>query len=200
MERRLTQRGRERRASIMRAAAQRFADQGYHQTAVAEIVDELAVGKGVFYWYFESKEALFCEILRDAQLSLRRRQQQTLMAATDPLEKIGLGMLATMRWLDENRHMFNLFQFAATEVAFVPVLRQGADVGAADTTKHVKDAMLAGRIPDGDPEMLTHAIIGVTNELARRFVQTRREDPDAVAAAATAFVLHGLLGMAEVPA
>lgn len=197
MERRLTQRGRERRASIMRAAAQRFADQGYHQTAVAEIVDELAVGKGVFYWYFESKEALFCEILRDAQLSLRRRQQQTLMAAEDPVEKIGLGMLATMRWLDENRHMFNLFQFAATEVAFVPVLRQGADVGAADTTKHVKDAMLSGRIPDGDPEMLTHAIIGVTNELARRFVQTRREEPDVVAAAATAFVLRGLLGVAE---
>ena len=55
--------------------------------------------------------------------------------------------------------------------------------------------MLAGRIPDGDPEMLTHAIIGVTNELARRFVQTRREDPDAVAGAATAFVLRGLLGL-----
>ena len=125
MERRLTQRGRDRRASIMSAAAQRFADQGYHQTAVAEIVDELAVGKGVFYWYFDSKEALFCEILRDAQLSLRRRQQQTLLAASDPIEKISLGMLATMRWLDENRHMFNLFQFAATEVAFVPVLRQG---------------------------------------------------------------------------
>jgi AcrR family transcriptional regulator len=182
----------------MRAAAQRFADQGYHQTAVAEIVDELAVGKGVFYWYFESKEALFCEILRDAQLSLRRRQHQTLIAADDPIEKISLGMLATMRWLDENRHMFNLFQFAATEVAFVPVLRQGAEVGAADTTKHVKDAMLAGRIPDGDPEMLTHAIIGVTNELARRFIQTRREEPDVVAAAATAFVLRGLLGQVEV--
>ena len=57
--------------------------------------------------------------------------------------------------------------------------------------------MLAGRIPDGDPEMLTHAIIGVTNELARRFVQTRREEPDVVAAAATAFVLRGLLGYSK---
>ena len=39
MERRLTQRGRERRATLMRSAAQRFAEQGYHQTSVAEIVD-----------------------------------------------------------------------------------------------------------------------------------------------------------------
>ena len=195
MERRLTQRGRERHATLMGAAARRFAEQGYHQTSVAEIVDELAVGKGVFYWYFESKEELFCEILRDAQLSLRRRQQHTLASTTEPLEKITLGMLGTMRWLDENRHMFNLFQFAATEVAFLPVLRQGADVGAADTTRHIKDAMLVGAIPDGDPEFLTHAIIGVTNELARRFIQTRREEPDVVAALATAFVLNGLLGL-----
>jgi AcrR family transcriptional regulator len=179
---------------LMRAAAERFAEQGYHQTAVSEIVDELAVGKGVFYWYFDSKEELFCEILRDAQLSLRRRQQQTIGASDDPLDKISLGMLATMRWLDENRHMFNLFQFAATEVAFAPVLRQGADLAAADISKHVKAAMLAGRIPDGDPELLTHAVIGVTNELARRFVATRRQDPDAVASAANAFLLSGLLG------
>lgn len=195
MERRLTTRGRERRSTLMQAAARRFAEQGYHQTSVAEIVDELAVGKGVFYWYFESKEELFCEILRDAQLSLRRRQRHTLASAIDPLDKIALGMLGTMRWLDENRHMFNLFQFAATEVAFFPVLRQGADVGAADTTRHVRDAMLAGQIPEGDPEFLTHAIIGVTNELARRFIQTRREDPDVVAETATAFVLRGLLGI-----
>ncbi len=195
MERRLTQRGRQRRATLMAAAARRFAEQGYHQTSVAEIVDELAVGKGVFYWYFDSKEELFCEILRDAQLSLRRRQQHTLAAATDPIEKIALGMLGTMRWLDENRHMFNLFQFAATEVAFLPVLRQSADVGAADTTRHIKDAMLAGQIPDGDPEFLTHAIIGTTNELARRFIQTRREEPDVVAQAATTFVMRGLLGI-----
>lgn len=194
MERRLTQRGRERRATIMHAAARRFAEQGYHQTSVAEIVDELGVGKGVFYWYFDAKEELFCEILRDAQLSLRRRQQATIAETSDPMEKLSLGMLGTMRWLAENRHMFNLFQFAATEVAFAPVLRQGADAGVADTMKHVKDAMIQGRIPDGDPEMFTHAIIGVTNELARRFIQTRREDPDTVALAGASFILNGLLG------
>jgi AcrR family transcriptional regulator len=199
MERRLTQRGKERRARLMVAAALRFAEQGYHQTSVAEIVDELGVGKGVFYWYFDSKDELFCEILRDAQLSLRRRQQHAIADETDPLEKLSLGMLGTMQWLADNRHMFNLFQFAATEVAFAPVLRQSADVGAADTVKHVKDAMLMGRIPDGDPEMLSHAIIGVTNELARRFVQTRREEPDVVARAGADFIRNGLLGTLAAP-
>ena len=48
-------------------AATRFAENGYHPTSVAEIVQGLGVGKGVFYWYFDSKEELFLEILREAQ-------------------------------------------------------------------------------------------------------------------------------------
>ena len=51
-------------------AAHRFAANGYHPTSVAEIVDGMGVGKGVFYWYFSSKEELFGEILRDAQHDL----------------------------------------------------------------------------------------------------------------------------------
>ena len=59
-------------------AARRFAENGYHPTSVAEIVQGMGVGKGVFYWYFSSKEELFAEILRDAQHDLRRRQQHSI--------------------------------------------------------------------------------------------------------------------------
>ena len=48
-------RGRDRRHQLMEYAAQRFAEGGYHPTSVADIVDGLNVGKGVFYWYFSSK-------------------------------------------------------------------------------------------------------------------------------------------------
>ena len=63
--RRLTQRGKERRAQLLAYATTRFAQDGYHPTSVADIVDGIGVGKGVFYWYFSSKEELFVEILRD---------------------------------------------------------------------------------------------------------------------------------------
>ncbi|HEV7887024.1 MAG TPA: helix-turn-helix domain-containing protein, partial [Acidimicrobiales bacterium] len=75
MNRRLTSRGKERRRQLMDHATQLFADNGYHPTSVAEIVQGLGVGKGVFYWYFSSKEELLGEILRDAHLQLRRCQQ-----------------------------------------------------------------------------------------------------------------------------
>ena len=73
MARRLTQRGEDRRLQLTEFATRRFAENGYHPTSVAEIVEGLGVGKGVFYWYFPSKEQLFREILHDAQQDLRRR-------------------------------------------------------------------------------------------------------------------------------
>ncbi|TML64123.1 MAG: TetR/AcrR family transcriptional regulator [Actinobacteria bacterium] len=115
MNRRLTQRGRDRRRQLMEYAGRRFAENGYHPTSVAEIVQGIGVGKGVFYWYFSSKEELFSEILREAQQELRRRQQAAIGDEADPVRRIELGIRASMDWLSENRHLFTLLQFAVSD-------------------------------------------------------------------------------------
>src|SRR5947199_2512025 len=132
----------------MEFATTRFAENGYHPTSVAEIVQGLGVGKGVYYWYFSSKEELFLEILKDAQTSLRRRQQQAIGDEFDSIKRIELGMRASMAWLSEHRHLYMLFQFAVSEERFATVLRRGQDVAVADVIPHVKEGMVAGRIRD----------------------------------------------------
>src|ERR1700736_104813 len=99
MKRRLTARGQERRPQLMGEAARRFATSGYDPTSVAEIVDSLGVGKGVFYWYFASKEELLCEILREAQHDLRRCQHAAIRGEPDPVRRITLGIRASMAWV-----------------------------------------------------------------------------------------------------
>jgi AcrR family transcriptional regulator len=178
----------------MAYASQRFAEQGYHPTSVAEIVAGLGVGKGVFYWYFDSKERLFLEILREAQTDLRRHQAQAIGDEPDPVRRIELGIRASMRWFHEHRELYDLFQFAATDERFSPELRRQQDVAVEDAMRHVKDAIVEGRIGDADPLVTTHAILGVTGTLARQFVHLRGEPADDVADAAVAFCLHGLLG------
>jgi AcrR family transcriptional regulator len=192
MNRRLTSRGKERRRQLMDHATGLFAENGYHPTSVAEIVQGLGVGKGVFYWYFQSKEELLVEILREAQHDLRRSQQQAIGEETDPVRRIELGIRASLAWLAANRRLITLFQFAATEERFAPTLRRGQEVAIADVVPHVKEGIVAGRIRDADPLVLTHAILGVTNHLARAFVMERGEPIDDVADAAVAFCLGGL--------
>ena len=193
MNRRLTQRGRERRQQLMDFAATRFAEQGYHPTSVAEIVQGLGVGKGVFYWYFSSKEELFFEILREAQQDLRRSQQQAIDGVDDPVRRIELGLKASMRWSSEHQELFNLFAFAATEERFAPALRKGQEIAVADAMRHVQDGMDRGEIRVGDPELYAHAILGVSSQLARRFVHERGDPWPDVADAAVAIGLEGLL-------
>jgi AcrR family transcriptional regulator len=193
MNRRLTQRGRERRRQLMDYATERFAENGYHPTSVAEIVTGLGVGKGVFYWYFQSKEELFLEILREAQTDLRRSQQAAIKDVDDPVHRIELGIRATTEWSSAHRDFYKLTQFAATEERFAPALRKGQEVAIRDTIKHVSDGIERGVIRDIDADYIAHSILGVTSQLVRTFIHERGTPPDDVADAAIAFILDGIL-------
>jgi AcrR family transcriptional regulator len=194
MERRLTARGKERRQQLMDFAAARFAEGGYHPTSVAEIVQGLGVGKGVFYWYFDSKEQLFLEILKDAQTAMRRAQRVAYGDEPDPIRRIELGIRASLTWLDAHRDMLPLFQFAATEEQFAPAMRRGQDVAVADVVRHIKDGIVEGTIRDVDPEILAHGVLGVTNQLSRVYVRDRLDGVGVIDEAAVAFCLVGLRG------
>ena len=194
MRRKLTQRGRERRRQLMTCAASLFAERGYHPTSVADIVQTLGVGKGVFYWYFSSKEELLAEILREGHQDLRRRQQAAIGDEPDPVVRIERGTRASMAWFREHRHFFTLFQFAATEERFAPVLRRNEEVAIADTVRHIKDAIVDGRIADQDPEVLAQAVVGVVEQLTRAYFFQRDEPVDRIADTAVSFCLHGLTG------
>ena len=192
MSRRLTQRGKERRAQLIEYAVQRFAADGYHPTSVADIVDGLGVGKGVFYWYFSSKEELFVEILRTSQKDLRRRQQRAITDVEDPVQRVELGIRAGVAWMAEHNDHRRLFEFARTESTFAASMRAGQSVLVADAVVHLKEAIVEGRIPDSDPEALALAILGVTNQLTNVYIDGRGEDPEHVADLAVAFCMHGL--------
>jgi len=195
MDRRLTARGLERRRQLMDYSARLFAQNGYDPTSVAEIVAGMNVGKGVFYWYFESKESLLLEILAEAQRSLRRRQQNYIAEESDPVRRIELGIRATMDWVAENRHLWGLFRFAASEERFAPYLRRGQATAINDVVRHVREAVSQGRVRDTDPSVLAHAILGVTNQLSGTFLVEQEGSPALVADAAVAFCLDGLLGV-----
>ena len=178
----------------MAYAAGRFAEQGYHPTSVSEIVQGLGVGKGVFYWYFDSKEQLFLEILREAQVDLRRKQQQAIADEPDPVRRIELGLRASLAWSEAHRDHHQLIRFAATEATFQGALRRGQDIAVADVVKHVKEAIAEGRIRDADPDVLAHAMVGVVAHLTDTFIYERGEPADQVADAAVTFCLEGVLG------
>ena len=179
----------------MAFAATRFAENGFHPTSVAEIVEGLGVGKGVFYWYFDSKEELLRAILSDAQLDLRRRQRAAIDIADSPVERIERGIRASIQWSLDNTELFRLFQFAATDERFSAGLAKGQRITVRDASRQVADAMDAGAIAKADPEVVAHAMLGVSTHLVQMILRGVLSDTPEAIDTTVAFCLYGILGV-----
>jgi len=69
----------------------------------------------------------------------------------------------------------------------------GEEQAVADALPHVKAGIAAGMIRREDPLVLAHAILGVTERLARVLVLEQDRTAEDAAAAAVAFCLEGIL-------
>jgi AcrR family transcriptional regulator len=195
--RQLTPRGEERRRQLMEFAARRFAENGYHPTSVAEIVEGLGVGKGVFYWYFDTKDELFAAILADGQRDLRRRQRDAIADAATPLERVRNGVRASIEWSLEQPVLFRLFQFAATDERFAGKLRKGEKIAVADAARHIQDAMDAGEIPQADATVLAHAMVGVHTRMVHLVANGQLDGNDQIITTAVDFCVNGISGVPD---
>ncbi|GAA4725922.1 TetR/AcrR family transcriptional regulator [Isoptericola chiayiensis] len=69
--------------SVLKAALDLFATQGYATTSVQQIVEAAGVTKGAMYHYFQSKDDLLFAIY-DRMLTLQRRHLDDIVAAGGP--------------------------------------------------------------------------------------------------------------------
>ncbi len=159
--RRLTDQGKERKQQLLDRAAALFAERGYASTRVIDVCDAAGVAKGLFYWYFENKEALFAELVRTMRLELRRAQGDAMDPTADPLTRIRQGAEASVRFTAEHRAFFSLFEVEQSDPAIAKLLRVGQDVHLADIVALLTEAQSLGLVPDdAPPELLALGVVG----------------------------------------
>jgi AcrR family transcriptional regulator len=96
-DRRLTAQGQERKQQLLDHAATLFAERGFAETRVLDIVRAAGVAKGLFYWYFENKDALFRELVELNRTRLRQAQAAAIEPDGEPLLRIRQGAEASVR-------------------------------------------------------------------------------------------------------
>lgn len=157
-------------------------------------MDGVGVGKGVFYWYFSSKEELFVEILRSALKDLRRTQMRAIHGLADPLRRIEEGIRTGALWMAGNPDLRRLFEFARTDDTFAKLMRRGQQQLVADAVTHLQTAIDQGLIPRRDPEALAHAILGVTNQLTMVYIDSAGHQPEEIAELVVTICRSGFAG------
>jgi AcrR family transcriptional regulator len=66
----------ERRRAMLDTAAELFADAGFHGTSIADLAKAWGISKSLLYHYFESKEAILFEVMRDHMHDLNEMAEQ----------------------------------------------------------------------------------------------------------------------------
>ena len=159
-DRRLTVQGQERKDQLLDCAATLFAERGYAETRVLDIVRAAGVAKGLFYWYFENKEALFRELVEQNRHRLRRAQAAAIDADAEPLLQIRQGADASVRFMSKYAHFFALLEVENSDLAFAEERRKGTEIHTRDVARVLRIGIADGTIRDEDPELLAHSVVG----------------------------------------
>ncbi len=159
-ERQLTAQGQERKQQLLDHAATLFAQRGFAETRVLDIVEAAGVAKGLFYWYFENKDALFRELVELNRLRLRQAQATAINIDAEPLLRIRQGAEASVRYMARYAHFFALLEVENLEKAFTDERRRGTEIHSADVAAILREGIDDGTIRDEDPTMLAYGVVG----------------------------------------
>ncbi len=174
-ERQLTPQGLERKQQLLDAAARLFAEHGYAETRILDICRAAGVAKGLFYWYFDTKETVFRELGDDLRLRLRREQRRAMDRRASPLVQLRQGSEASVRFMAEHARFFALLAVENVDRQFVEDIRRGTEVHADDTERLVRAGITAGVVRDEDPRLLAYAVVSTVGWFAH-FHRTGRLD------------------------
>jgi AcrR family transcriptional regulator len=99
-----------RRSELLAAARRRFAQRGYHRTSIDDIIAEAGIARGTFYLHFESKRAIFEELLAELLATLQGTlwRIDVTPGAAPPTTQLDTMVARVLEALVANREMTSL--------------------------------------------------------------------------------------------
>ncbi|MBA2298745.1 MAG: TetR/AcrR family transcriptional regulator [Actinobacteria bacterium] len=164
----LSSRGLRTRRLLLEAAERIFAEVGYHDASIVKITESAGVGQGTFYLYFDGKKRIFDEVVLDLNARVRRAMTEASTQGTTRAESELLGFGA-------------FFRFTADHPALYRIVRQAEFVSPEILQLHyerlteryvigLRQAMAAGEVAQGDPEVLAWSLMGVGELVGMRWI------------------------------
>jgi AcrR family transcriptional regulator len=188
----------ERRNEILAAAKKVFAGKGYHATTIAEIAKTAQLSYGSIYWYFDSKDALFHELMESEGQALRRHVNAALSAPADPdaSAPFRAAVRATFEFFESDRALVKLLfrDSYALGDRFEKHLFGIYEGFIGDIEAIVADAEHRGVVVGYPPRLVAVSVAALVGQIAHRRVVTDDGLPAAVVADfVVGLLLNGLL-------
>lgn len=187
----------QRRAQILAVATQVFAEKGYHDARIDDIVVRAGIARGTFYLYFSDKRAIFEELVGGF-----------LTRLNDAIERIELADDAPRHMNELTENLRRVFALFAANPEMARILLSAAVGLDADfdrrllafydeinalLTRALEQGEAAGLVRPGDARLRAYCLTGLLKECLYQIVLRRADtDPDALVEALLDLVADGL--------
>ena len=101
------------RKKILDSAAHEFKVRGFVNTSVSNIMQEAALGVGTFYNYFDSKQEVLRDLVKELFTQVEEKIHATEKKNSSSLELLKIACEYTAELIDENRFVLPLLASAA---------------------------------------------------------------------------------------
>ncbi len=185
------------REKLLGVAEEVFAEHGYYDTAVDEIVEKSGMSKGAVYFHFPSKERLFLAVMDQMSKRLMKRVEREIAPLTDPVERLDRAMETAVRTLTKHKTLAKLLLVKGYTVGHGFAKRRQEIMGrfAEMTEGLIREAQ--GNEGAVDAKTAALAWQGAISEVVVRWLETGKPDPVQEALPTLRTMLHGALGIAE---
>jgi len=169
----------ERRSELIAAAQHLFYTKGYERTSVNDIVKEVGVAKGTFYYYFDSKTAVLEAMILGMAAHIQAIFGEIVDNETlDAIAKWNLSLQATGNWkLERKEEILELIRmqtrpenvllqyklrqelFSVTVAEYVKIIAQGVTEGVFNTLYVEESAGIVLSILTGHQESMMNIFL-----------------------------------------
>lgn len=185
---------RDRRAQLLTAARVVFAARGYHNAGVAHIIIEAGVARGTFYNYFESKRAIFNEVLSGVMIDLVAGVQPIDVNADIPRQARGIVRAIVASALEPHVARLLFAEAVGVDEEGDAALRQFYATGLRRIETALGVGQGLGIIRGGDLRLAARCLLGMVKEnVFMAALLGEPLDPDALVEELYAFMTAGLL-------
>jgi TetR/AcrR family fatty acid metabolism transcriptional regulator len=190
----------ERRTQILGVARDMFASRGYHETSIQDLLDRADIARGTFYLHFDSKRAIFDELIDDFLGRIR-----SVVTVVD----IGLGAPPPLRQIEDNLdRVFTVLKNNREMTRITLLLAEGLDAQLDAKMADFYGRLLAllrhalvlgqsmGLVRSCDAQVVAQVALGGLKEVVLNWVVRRDSTPDELAGLSheiLTYALHGLL-------
>ncbi len=191
-----------RRQELLKAATRVFAKRGYRGASISDIIAAARVARGTFYLYFRSKQDVLFAVIEDLReqqkVFIARLSEQKYPASHANLrEQARLGFLAWLRFYDQRRDALKILLREANLIdAALEPKRAEVRRGVVEyLSKRIRRLQSEGVYQQKmSPEIVSHFLIGMVDEIALSYLQERRKpDLEWLADQCVSFEMDGLL-------